>query len=129
MSITKKIVDMMGGTIDVVSAPGKGTEFIVHLDLKIQESSVDLTNLQKLRNARALVVESDYNACSSATQLLWHLGMRAEWTMYGNEAVLLMHESAKRGEPYSVIIVDCAMLDMEQYCPQCGGNAPCEEDC
>jgi CheY-like chemotaxis protein len=32
--------------------------------------------------------------------------------MYGNEAVLLMHESAKRGEPYSVIIVDCAMLDM-----------------
>ena len=23
----------------------------------------------------------------------------------------------------------CAMLDMEQYCPQCGGNAPCEEDC
>ena len=112
MSITKKIVDMMGGTIDVVSAPGKGTEFIVHLDLKIQETSVDLTNLQKLRNARALVVESDYNACSSATQLLWHLGMRAEWTMYGNEAVLLMHESAKRGEPYSVIIVDCAMLDM-----------------
>ena len=66
--------------------------------MKIQESSVDLTNLQKLRNARALVVESDYNACSSATQLLWHLGMRAEWTMYGNEAVLLMHESAKRGE-------------------------------
>ncbi|MBR2090439.1 MAG: response regulator [Fibrobacter sp.] len=112
MSITKKIVDMMGGTIDVVSAPGKGTEFIVRLDLKIQEMLVDLAGLQRLQNARALVVESDYNACSSATQLLRHLGMRAEWTMYGNEAVLLMHESAKRGEPYSVIIVDCAMLDM-----------------
>ena len=112
MSITKKIVDMMGGTIDVVSAPGQGTEFIVHLDLKIQESSVDLASLQRLQNARALVVESDYNACSSATQLLRHLGMRAEWTMYGNEAVLLMYESVKRGEPYSVIIVDCAMLDM-----------------
>ena len=112
MSITKKIVDMMGGTIDVVSAPGKGTEFIVRLDLKIQEMLVDLAGLQRLQNARALVIESDYNACSSATQLLRHLGMRAEWTMYGNEAVLLMHESAKRGEPYSVIIVDCAMLDM-----------------
>lgn len=112
MSITKKIVDMMGGTIDVTSAPGKGTEYVVRLDLKIQETSVDLTSLQKLQNARALVVESDYNACSSATQLLRHLGMRPEWTMYGNEAVLLMYESVKRGEPYSVIIVDCAMLDM-----------------
>jgi len=112
MSITKKIVDMMGGTIDVTSAPGKGTEYVVRLDLKIQETSVDLTSLQKLQNARALVVESDYNACSSATQLLRHLGMRAEWTMYGNEAVLLMYESVKRGEPYSVIIVDCDMLDM-----------------
>ena len=112
MSITKKIVDMMGGTIDVVSAPGKGTEYIVHLTLKIQEPMVDLTDLQSLQNARALVVESDYNACSSASRLLNRLGMRAEWTMYGNEAVLRVEESSKRGEPYSVVIVDCAMLDM-----------------
>ena len=113
MSITKKIVDMMGGTIDVTSAPGKGTEYVVHLDLKIQETSVDLTSVQKLQNARALVVESDYNACSSAMQLLRRLGMRSEWTMYGNEAIFLMQDSAKRGEPYSVIVVDCALFDMD----------------
>lgn len=115
MSITKKIVDMMGGTIDVVSAPGKGTEYVIHLTLKIQEPSVDLTDLQSLNNARALVVESDYNACSSATRLLNRLGMRAEWTMYGNEAILRVEESVKRKEPYSVIVVDCAMLDMDSF--------------
>jgi CheY-like chemotaxis protein len=113
MSITKKIVDMMGGSIDVVSAPNQGTEFIVHLKLKIQDTSANLTNLDALQNARALVVASDYNACSSATNLLRRLGMRAEWTMYGREAVLRAKEAVDRHECYSVIILDDLLLDME----------------
>ena len=112
MSITKKIVDMMGGTIDVVSAPGKGTEYTVHLTLKTQEHVIDLTQLSSLQNARALVVESDYNACSSATHILNRLGMRAEWTMYGKEAVVRVQESIRRKEEYSVIVVDSTLLDM-----------------
>ena len=112
MSITKKIIDMMGGSIDVVSAPGQGTEFIVRLNLKIQESSVDLMDLDALQNARALVVANDYNACSSATNLLRRLGMRAEWTMYGREAVLRAKEAVDRHECYSVIILDDLLLDM-----------------
>ena len=115
MSITKKIVDMMGGTIDVVSAPGKGTEFIVHLKLKIQTSSADLKDLDALQNARALVVASDYNACSSATNLLRRLGMRAEWTMYGKEAILRANEAVDRKECYSVIVLDDLLLDMNCF--------------
>ena len=112
MSITKKIIDMMGGSIDVVSAPGQGTEFIVRLNLKIQESSVNLMDLDALQNARALVVANDYNACSSATNLLRRLGMRAEWTMYGKEAILRAKEAVDRKENYSVIILDDLLLDM-----------------
>ncbi len=113
MSITKKIVDMMGGTIDVVSAPGKGTEYTVYLKFKIQDTVVDSTKLKTLQNVRALVVESDYNACSSATNLLRRLGMRAEWTMYGKEAVLRIKEAIERHESYMVIVVDRFMTDME----------------
>ena len=36
MAITKNIVDMMGGTIDVQTEQGKGTEFIVCLPFRIQ---------------------------------------------------------------------------------------------
>lgn len=113
MSITKKIVDMMGGSIDVESAPGEGTEFTVRLKLKIQEMSVDLANLDALVNVRALVVAGDYNACSSATKLLNRLGMRAEWTMYGKEAVLRAKEAVDSKEGYSVVVVDDLLLDME----------------
>ena len=113
MSITKKIVDMMGGTIDVVSAPGKGTEYTVRLKLKIQDSEADVSNLDALQNVRALVVESDYNACSSATNLLRRLGMRAEWTMYGKEAILRVKEAIDRHESFAVVVVDDSMIDME----------------
>ena len=113
MSITKKIVEMMGGTIEVESSPGKGTEFIVCLKLKIQNMTVDSSNLAALQNVRALVVESDYNACSSATSLLRRLGMRAEWTMYGNEAVLRVKEAIERHESYGVIVVDDFMMDLD----------------
>ena len=113
MSITKKIVDMMGGTIDVVSAPGKGTEYTVRLKLKIQDSEAYVSNLDALQNVRALVVESDYNACSSATNLLRRLGMRAEWTMYGKEAILRVKEAIDRHESFAVVVVDDSMIDME----------------
>ena len=112
MSITKKIVDMMGGSIDVVSAPGKGTEYIIRLKLRIQGASADLVCLDTLQNARALVIAGDYNACSSATNLLRRLGMRAEWTMYGREAVLRAKEAVDRKESYSVIVCDDLLLDM-----------------
>jgi len=113
MSITKKIVDMMGGSIDVVSSPGKGTEFTVRVKLKSQDVSMDLFKISSLQNARALVVESDYNACSSATHILNRLGMRAEWTMSGKESVVRVQEAAQRHENYSVVIVDSMLLDMD----------------
>jgi len=115
MSITKKIVDMMGGRIDVISAPNQGTEFIIRLNLKIQDTSVIMMKLDSLQNARALVVASDYNACSSATNLLRRLGMRAEWTMYGKEAVLRIKESIDRREAYSVVVLDDLLLDMDGF--------------
>ena len=112
MSITKKIVDLMGGKIDVVSAPNHGTEYTTRLTFKIQKSTGSKPVLESLQNARALVVESDYNACSSVTRILGRLGMRAEWTMYGKEAVLRVEESVRRKEEYSVIVVDSFLFDM-----------------
>ena len=88
-------------------------KFIVRLKLKIQNTTVDSSNLAALQNVRALVVESDYNACSSATNLLRRLGMRAEWTMYGNEAVLRVKEAIERHESYGVIVVDDFMMDLD----------------
>jgi len=112
MSITKNIVDLMGGTIEVNSELNKGTEFIVTLDFKLQQGHQDVEVIQNLNGCRGLVVDDDVNACQSVSQMLRQIGMRAEWTMYGKEAVVRTEEALKLGDCYQVYIIDWLMPDM-----------------
>ena len=59
MAITKNIVDMMGGTITVQSATGKGSEFVVNLPCRISDASAKFESLPELTGLRALVADDD----------------------------------------------------------------------
>ncbi len=112
MSITKNIVDMMGGDIKVESEEGKGSEFIVTLDFKLQGRHNEIEVVKSLEGLRGLVVDDDMNACQSVAQMLRQIGMRSEWTMYGKEAVARTKEALKIGDAFSVYIIDWLMPDM-----------------
>jgi len=112
MTITKTIVDMMGGSIQVQSEEGKGSEFIVDLDLRLQEGRRELQPIEKLQGLRGLVVDDDINACQSVAQMLRQIGMRSEWTVYGREAVVRTEEALKMGDQFHVYIIDWLMPDM-----------------
>ena len=78
MAITKNIVDMMGGTIEVNSELGKGTEFIVRLSFRIGEEAVDNGPIPQLQGLRALVVDDNLQTCTSVAKMLLRIGMRAD---------------------------------------------------
>ncbi len=112
MSITKNIVDMMGGDVKVESEEGRGSEFIVTLDFKLQGVHKEIQVVKSLEGLRGLVVDDDMNACQSVAQMLRQIGMRSEWTMYGREAVARTKEALKIGDAFSVYIIDWLMPDM-----------------
>lgn len=112
MSITKNIVELMGGTIGVSSEKGKGTEFTVNLTLKLAERLREEIRLEELEGCRALVADDDFNTCDSVTQMLIQIGMRAEWTLSGKEAVLRTTQAINRNDAYKVYIIDWLMPDM-----------------
>ncbi len=112
MAITKNIVDMMNGTIEVKSQQGVGTEFTVTLVLRLHSESRKSMEIPELKNCRALVVDDDFNTCDSVSYMLQQFGMRAEWTLSGKEAVLRTHQAVTRGDNYSVYIVDWLLPDM-----------------
>lgn len=112
MAITKNIVDMMDGTIHVTSEQGVGTEFTVSFTFRLHSDTRELHDIPELRNCRALVVDDDFNTCDSVSYMLGQLGMRAEWTLSGKEAVLRTHQAITRGDDYSVYIVDWILPDM-----------------
>ncbi len=112
MAITKNIVDMMNGDIDVKSEPGKGTEFIVSLTLQVQSGEKKSYIIPELTGCRALVVDDDFNTCDSVSGMLQQIGMRAEWTLSGKEAVLRTRQALRRDDAYYVYLIDWLMPDM-----------------
>ena len=102
MAITKNIVDMMGGTIEVRTEQGKGTEFIVRLPLRIQSEQRSIEKIAELEDLKALVVDDDFNTCDSVTKMLVKVGMRSEWTLSGKEAVLRARQSMELGDAFHV---------------------------
>ena len=112
MSITKNIVDLMGGTIAIESEPGKGSEFIVDLCFARCEQKVEQRQLPQLEGLRALVADDDTDTCLSVSTMLSKIGMRPEWTISGKEAVIRTKYAVERGDEFSVYIIDWLIPDM-----------------
>ena len=112
MAITKNIVDMMDGTIEVKSQQGVGTEFIVSFTFRLHAGVKEPQEIPELKNGRALVVDDDFNTCDSVSYMLQQVGMRAEWTLSGKEAVLRTRQAISRGDDYCVYIIDWLLPDM-----------------
>lgn len=112
MAITKNIVDMMGGTISVESEIGKGSEFTVCLQFRICGAPARNEQIPKLVGLHALVADDDFNTCASVTRMLGKIGMRAEWTTSGKEAILRTELAIENDDEFSAYIIDWIMPDM-----------------
>ena len=112
MAITKNIIDTMGGTIELVSEQGKGTEFTIHLDFRLQSEPKTVEVVQELEGMRALVVDDSFSTCDSVTKMLRQIGMRSEWVMHGKEAVLHARQAYELGDEYHAYIIDWFLPDL-----------------
>jgi len=105
MAITKNIVDLMGGDIEVYSKQGEGTEFIVSFVFRLHFGTEQVYTISELRDCRALVVDNDINSCESVAHMLEQIGMRAEWVQSEEEAVNRVQDSGS-GDGYRVFVID-----------------------
>ena len=111
MTISRNIVRMMGGDIQVESTLGKGSRFIVTIYLKLQNEII--TDYQKFVNLDVLVADDDAVSLESCVGMLCDLGMKAEGVSSGLEAVkqVIVHHEQKRD--YFACIIDWKMPDMD----------------
>ncbi len=110
MSITKNIVNMMGGQIHVESEVGKGSRFTITIFLKLQETTdADTTALAGLP---VLVADDDQIACENTSIILNDIGMDSEWVLSGREAVEKVRVHHSEENDYFAVILDWKMPDM-----------------
>lgn len=109
LAITKMIVTMMGGSISVDSAPGKGSVFTVEVDLPIAGAPEEM----KLPALHVLVADDDPDTCRSAAGYLNELGVKADIAYGGTEAVRKVKTAAEHADDYNIIFLDWRMPDLE----------------
>ena len=110
MAITKYIVDAMGGAIEVDSELGKGSDFHVILDLeKATTQEADMV----LPDWKMLVVDDDRQLCESTVTSLKSIGVKADWTLDGENALELVAEHHRKGDDYQIILLDWKLPGMD----------------
>ena len=112
MAITKRIVDLMHGTISVVTAPGEGSEFIVRVNFKLAQDADKDFSISELKGIHALIVDDDFDACDGVAKILSSFGMTPSWTMSGKEAVLRAKHSGEVGEKFGLYVIDWKLPDL-----------------
>ncbi len=110
LSITKQMVELMGGTIDCQSELEKGTKFTVTLNLAIADSPA---NELVLPDMNILLVDDDKTFLETAKDTLSSMGAKVDIANSGSEAIELVSKQHKLGNDYPVIIMDWKMSDMD----------------
>ena len=111
MAITKSIIDMMGGTIEVRTEKDRGTEFIICVTLRLQQQRSAI--VAELAGLKALVVATDFSECKNISRLLRQLGMRTEWTLSAKEALLRVKLAMEAQDPWYACIAERQLPDMD----------------
>ncbi|GFI49758.1 sensory/regulatory protein RpfC [Lachnospiraceae bacterium] len=113
MAITKNIVELMGGTIEVASEVGLGSLFIVDLELRIPEIEVDEQFWKDRGISRILVVDDEADICENVKILMEGAGIQVDTANEGEEALHMRQEACENGSDYQVILLDLKMPGMD----------------
>ncbi len=113
MAITKNIIELMGGTIDVASEVGHGTIFTAELELRIPDVMSQEQFWQEYGIMKILTVDDEEQICSNIEMLMKDVGVHTDFAYSGKQAVEKVKQTLADGSCFDVILLDWNMPEMD----------------
>ena len=110
MSISHKIIQMMGGDIKVESEYGKGSRFTIDMPLVCRDQKPD--DKIEVEGLEVLVVDDDKIACLNTSSCLREIGINSECVYSGSEAIEKVRQHHLAEKEYFAVIIDFKMPQM-----------------
>lgn len=113
MAITKNIVELMGGTINVSSEVNKGTLFQVELELRIPEGHAYKKFWEENGISRILAVDGEQEVCDNIQMLMKDSGVVADTVLDAEKAIQILYKDKTAKECYQLLLVDWNIVETE----------------
>ena len=113
MAIAKSIVELMNGSISVESKKGVGTAFTVVVSLGNCTHQGPVTHYIKPEDMRILIVDDEEIAAEHARLVLGEVGIQADTSLSGEEALQMLEVKHAKHTPYNLILLDWKMPEMD----------------
>ncbi len=118
LTISARIVTMMGGTIQLTSVPGKGSDFFFVLTLKRQADDLPVANdrsLNPLQKLKVLVVDDNATHRAVLKEILQNWGMQPIACADGAHALAQLEDAANSRHPFRLALIDAQMPVMDGF--------------
>jgi two-component system sensor histidine kinase/response regulator len=114
LAISKRLVELMGGQLQVESLEGQGSTFFFHVNLRVAASAPAVPR-PRLDRLPAVIVDDDVMARDILSRYVNSWGLRTAVAQSADAALAMMLEAAQRREPYSIAIIDLRLPHVDGF--------------